>query len=643
MTVKADAHGAGADREVVLRAARDLRMGQQVPQALALLTQLQVLHPRFSRLHQERGHCYVLQRDAPAAVEALQEAVRLNPTLPKSWDMLAQLYRMLGDHPRAAVAAQHLATLRRLPQEVVAANSLYADGDLAEAETVLRDYLRRHEDNAGAQRLLARISMDQSRLDEAEARLARLLERAPDYHDARLDYAMVLLQQQKHQQARLEAERLLRHDPDNRDYLKQYGAACVGLGAYELVIDLYGRLLAEGSRSRAEAADLYLWRAQALKVAGRRDEAIADYRAALAARPGHGVVWFSLANLKTYRFSDDELADMQAAAAGAKVQDMDLVYLSFAMGKALEDRGEYEASWRHYERGAALRRITSRYRPEVAEACAQRLKQVFTREMFAQRRDWGAPDPAPIFILGLPRSGSTLIEQILASHGRVEGTHELTEMDRYASALFGRDPDGQLPQHPEALLNLTAETARALGERFLAETAVYRRLGRPFFIDKMPNNFWHIGLIHLALPQAKIIDVRREPMACGFSNLKQLFGATNQEFTYSMRDMARHYRVYLDLMRHWDEVLPGRVLRVHYEDVVGDLEGAVRRILDHCGLPFEPACLAFHETQRSVRTPSSEQVRQPLGRGGLAQWKNYAPWLAPLRDELGDALTTYRA
>jgi tetratricopeptide (TPR) repeat protein len=633
---------ASRDRDVLLREGRDLRSRQRVPEALAVLARLQEMHPRFSRLYQERGHCHVLLGDASAAIDALREAVRLNPTLPASWDMLEQLYRMLGDTAQAALAARHLETLRQLPPEVVAANSLYADGDLASAEEVIRVYLRKDGDNVGALRLLARIRTARDAPEEAESLLKSVLERAPDYHAARLDYAMVLSQRQKHLQARREAEHLLEHDPDNRDYLKQYGAACVSLGDHEPVIDLYERLLANQVQSGPEVADLRLWRANALKVTGRQPEAVADYRTSLAARPDHGVAWFGLANLKTYRFTDDEIARMRAAEARPDIQDMDRVYLCFALGKALEDRGDYAASWRHYERGNAVRRAAGRYRPEVAEACAARLKQVFTAEFFAARAGWGVDDQAPIFILGLPRSGSTLIEQILASHSRVEGTQELTEIGRYAGELCGRDPDCGLPVNPEALARLTAEEARSLGERFLAETRTYRRLGRPFFIDKMPNNFWHIGLIQLILPRATIIDVRREPMACCFSNLKQLFGTTNQEFTYGVDDIARHYRTYLDLMRRWDEVLPGRVLRVPYEDVVEDLEGGVRRMLEPCGLPFEPACLAFHETRRSVRTPSSEQVRLPIGREGLDQWRNYAPWLAPLREALGDALTGYR-
>ena len=630
------------ERDALLQQARALRQHGRVAEALAVLARLEAVSPGFSRLYQERGHCHIQLRNTQAAIDALREAVHLNPTLPASWDMLEQLYRLLGETRPAAFAAQQLAVLKALPPEIVVANSLYADGDLAPAEEVIRGYLQKDSGNVGALRLLARMRKDQGDAGEAEALLASVLAQAPDYHAARFDYAMVLLQQQKHGLAGEEAQDLIEREPDNRDYLKAYAAACVGLGDHEPVIDLYERLLADQSASGTEVAELRLFRANALTVTGRQAEAIADYRAALKARPDYGVAWFSLANLKTYRFTDDDVARMQGADARPDLQDMDRVYLSFALGKALEDRKDYAASWSFYDRGNTVRRRLGHYRPDVAEACAVRLKQAFTAEVFAERAAWGAADAAPIFILGLPRSGSTLIEQILASHSAVEGTQELTEIGRYAGALCGLDADCGLPLEPEAVLRLTAAEARALGERFLRETQTYRRLGRPFFIDKMPNNFWHIGLIQLILPQATIIDVRREPMACGFSNLKQLFGTTNQEFTYGVDDIARYYRTYLDLMRHWDEVLPGRVLRVHYEDVVEDLEGHVRRMLDRCGLPFEPGCLAFHENRRSVRTPSAEQVRRPIGREGLAQWQNYAPWLEPLRAALGDAVTDYR-
>jgi tetratricopeptide (TPR) repeat protein len=630
-----------ARRGALLQDAKDLRARRSIREALAVLVRLEALDPGFSRLHEERGACLIQLRDAPGAVAALEHAVRLNSSLPSSWDMLEQLYHMLGDGTRAAVAGRNLALLKQLPVDVVAAGSLFSDGDLWPAEAVIREYVRGDAGNVGALRLLARILMARNAPEEAEPLLQTVLERAPDYHAARLDYAVALLQQQKHGLARAEAARLLEQEPDNRAYLKQYAAACVGLGDHEPVIDIYARLLA--GAEGAEAADLRLWRANALKITGRPDEAIADYRASLVARADNGAAWFSLANLKTYRFGDDEFARMQALEAEPDLQEMDRVYLCFALGKALGDRGEYADSWQCYARGNALRRRTSRYRAEGAEACAVRLQQTFTAEFFAARAGWGADDPAPIFIVGLPRSGSTLIEQILASHSAVEGTQELTEIGRYAGELCGSDTECGLPLRPEALQRLTAADVQALGARFLAETRVHRRLGRPMFIDKMPNNFWHIGLIHLMLPRATIIDMRREPMACCFGNLKQLFGTTNQEFTYGIEDIAQYYRTYLGLMRHWDMVLPGRVLRVHHEHVLADLEGSVRRMLDHCGIAFEPACLAFHETRRSVRTPSSEQVRRPIDPAALTQWRHYAPWLAPLELKLGDALTGYRS
>ena len=319
---------------------------------------------------------------------------------------------------------------------------------------------------------------------------------------------------------------------------------------------------------------------------------------------------------------------------------MDRYHLCFALGKGFEDRGEYEKSWVYYERGNAFKRSESRYRPEVIETNTRKQIEICSREFFIKRLGVGAKSAEPILILGLPRAGSTLLEQILASHSKVEGTQELSDIPRMALGLQGRVPDLNNPRYPGALADMKPEDFLRLGEKYLTDTRVYRT-GKPHFIDKAPNNFRHIGLIHLMLPNAKIIDARREPMACCFSNLKQLF-ASGQEFTYSISDIARYYRTYLDLMQHWDEVLPGKVLRVWHEEVVEDLEGNVRRILDFCGLEFERACVEFYKTERSVRTASSEQVRQPIYREGLDQWKNYEAWLGPLREALGDALLRYR-
>lgn len=631
------------NRETILQAAKEQRERKQFTTALATLAGLEVLHPDFSRLHQERGQCHALLGDTRAAIASLEEAVRLNPTLPASWDMLEQLYRMAGDGAQASAAAQKLEILRQLPREVVVANSLFTDGDLELAEQVLRDYLRQAKTNVGAQRLLARISYDRGALAEADDLLEEALEQAPDYNEARFDLAAVLLHREDYARAQVHAEYLVAADPANRAYLKQYGAACIGLGDYEPIIGLYEKLLAEGTQSADETAELRLWRANALKTTGRSEEAIADYRRSLIAQPDQAVAWFALANLKTYRFSDDEITQMSAAECRPGVPEVDRTYLCFALGKAFEDRSDYERSWRYYERGNAIRYVTSHYRPDPVQRCANELSRHLTRDFFAARADYGLEDASPIFIVGLPRSGSTLLEQILASHSQVEGTQELSEMGRIAAELCESNVESSLPVNIGALRRLSAMDAKALGERYINRTRAYRRTDRPHFIDKMPGNFWHVGLIRLILPNAKIIDVRRDPMACCFSNLKQLYGGSNQEFSYKIEDVSHYYRAYLTVMRHWDRVLPERVFRIHYEDLVDDLEGSVRGLLSHCGLGFEPECLAFYQNRRSVRTPSAEQVRQPIGRQGLDGWRHYEAWLGSLQAALGDAVTRYRA
>ena len=624
------------NRDVLLLMALNLRHLNRVPEALALLQRIEQLHPRFSRLFQERGHCYVLLKDAPKAIEAFLWGVNINPAQPASWSMLQGLYKMTGDAANAAVAAQHVAILKQLPLEVIEATSLFSDGELTPAENIVRGFLLRHGNHVEAMRLLARIGMARDVLDDAELLLAAVLELAPDYRAARHDYAMVLVERHKYLQAREQLEQLPRQEPDNRQFKTLYAAACVGLGEHEKSIALYRELLADAPRM----ADLHLSMAHALKTLGRRDESIASYRAAAAARPNYGDAYWSLANLKTYRFTEEEIGRMRSEETAAQIPLVDRYHLCFALGKAYEDRGEYAESWRYYERGNALKRSESRYRPEILENNTRNQIATCTHEFFAARRGWGVPDRDPIFILGLPRSGSTLLEQILASHSRVEGTQELSDIQRIVLELQGRDSDVDNPRYPGVLPDLASEEFLRFGRKYMADTRAYRT-DKPFFIDKMPNNFRHIGLIHLMLPNARIIDARREPMACCFSNLKQLF-ANGQEFTYSVEDIARYYRTYLELMRHWDAVLPGKVLRVWHEDVVDDLENNVQRILDFCGLEFEAACMEFYKTERSVRTASSEQVRQPIFREGLDQWRNFEPWLGPLKEALGDALHRYR-
>ena len=628
------------NRDVLHLLALGQRQLTRSADALATLEQLERSHPGYSRMYQERGHCYVAMKDAPQAIQAFLQAVAINPALPTSWDMLEGLYRMCGDADNAGRAAAHVAKLKTLPQEVITATGLFSDGDLVAAENMIRAFLKAHGDHIEAMRLLARIGAALEVFDDAELLLEAVLERFPDYSAARYDYAAVLLGRHKYSHALIELDKLLGVDPADRQYRTLRATALVGLGDHARAIALYEDLLRDASPRSPNAGELHLSIAHSLKTLGRHSDAIGEYRAATRERSDFGDAYWSLANLKTYRFTDAELESMRAAEAGPATGLVDRFHLCFALGKAYEDRGEYEGSWEYYQRGNALKRAESRYRPEVIELNTANQKSVCTRKFFEQRLGYGIQSTAPIFVLGLPRSGSTLIEQILASHSAVEGTQELAEIPRYVLELQGRERDFASPRYPAVLAQLPAAEYERFAERYLHDTRVYRT-GRARFVDKMPNNFRHIGFIHLMFPNAKIIDTRREPMACCFGNLKQLF-ARGQEFTYSIEDIARYYRTYLELMEHWDAALPGRVLRVHHEDVVDDIERSVRLILDFCELPFEPACVEFHRTERSIRTASSEQVRQPIFREGLDQWRNFEAWLGPLREALGDALVRYR-
>ena len=618
------------DRDLLYMLAVAQRYQGSIAEALTTLARLEELHPDYPRLHQERGYCHVAQRSAALAIAAFERAVALNPALPGSWKTLQTLYTMAGRRADADTAAAHLAKLASLPTAIVTARSMFADGEIEAAEALVRRYLREHGDHIEGMRLLAQIGMRLDVLDDAELLLESVLQMAPDYRAARYDYAQVLLQRHKHRQAREQIQLLQKAEPESRAYRITQATLSTELGECEQALREY-RLLLEETPDHAE---LHLSMAHTLKTLGRQQEAVESYRRAARIRPDYGDAYWSLANLKTYRFSDAELAAMRAAEAAPRTAAADRFHLCFALGKGLEDRGEYAESFSYYERGNALKKRDVRYRPELIERIARLQTEVCTAEFFAARRNWGCRSDAPIFIVGLPRAGSTLIEQILASHSRVEGTMELSDIPRLAQQLRGRESGGDQPRYPGVLAALPAEDFSRFGERYLADTRLYRS-GKPRFIDKMPNNFRHIGLMHLMLPDARIIDARRGAMACCFSNFKQLF-ASGQEFTYSLEDIARYYRTYVELMAHWERALPGKVLRVQHEELVADFEPQVRRILDFCGLDFEPACLEFHKTSRRVHTASSEQVRRPINTEGLEQWRRFEPWLGPLAQALGE-------
>ncbi|MGC1522269.1 MAG: sulfotransferase [Steroidobacteraceae bacterium] len=617
------------NRDVLYLAAVCLRSLKRIPEALSVLADMERHHPLYSRLFQERGHCLVAMRSAEPAVQAYCRAVTLNPSLPSSWNALQVLYRMMGRHADAESAAAEAAKLATLPPPILSAFAMFADGETQAAEQIVRQYLLSHSDHVESVRLLAQISMKLDAVDEAELLLENLLKRAPDYHAARYEYAIALLARHRHVRAREQMEKLLETDPNNRVYRSSLATICGGLGDYDRALPLYREILAE----TPDDPELLLSTAHALKTLGRTPQAIESYRAAASHRPQYGEAYWSLANLKTYRFTDAEIAQMRTAEEARNIQPADRHHLCFALGKALEDREEYAPSFAYYERGNALKKRECNYRPEPLERNARRQASLCTREFFASRQGVGCPDPSPIFIVGLPRAGSTLIEQILASHSQVEGTMELADIPRLVQDLHGREPAGPTARYPGILAELAAEDFTRMGEQYLRDTRAYRA-GKVFFVDKMPNNFRNLGLIHLILPNAKIIDARREPLACCFSNYKQLF-ASGQQFTYSIEDITRYYRMYVELMAHWEAALPGRILRVQHEDVVEDLEANVRRILAFCGLPFESGCLEFHKTLRTVHSASSEQVRRPLNRDGVDQWRHYEPWLGPLKQALG--------
>jgi tetratricopeptide (TPR) repeat protein len=604
-----------------------LRLSGDDADALAQLGALERIYPSSGLLWQERALCLRSCGKSNAAEAAFRRALELNDALPESWRGLIDLAPTATGTADIRRAAAALAKLRSLPPELLEGSSRLSEGDLEGAETLIRSYLRQHGPHVDGMRLLAQANADRRNYDDAELLLEAILDRKPDYHEVRLELGMVFAQRRRFYPALLQAQSLLQLDPNDRKARMLYANACEGLGKYEEALRVYRALSAEA----ADDPDLEFAIAFALRNAGQAAEAIAGFRAAMRLEHCAGSAFAALADMKTFHFADEDVVVMRRIAADSAAAPQHSP-VCFALGKALEDRGQYEESFRYYERGNALRRASSRYNPAMTERNIALRESLFTTEFFARRRGSGCPCPDPIFIVGMPRAGSTLLEQILASHSQVDGTLELPEIPRLVKQFRPRTADDAV-RYATVIANLSAQELRRLGEIYLEETLPYRQ-GAPFFIDKMPGNFQEVGFIHLILPNARIIDARRNAMACCFSNFKQLFG-NGQEFSYDLRDVGNYYRSYVRMMNHWDKVLAGKVLRVWHESTVNDCEGTVRRILDYLGLAFEQSCLNFYNTRRSVRTVSSEQVRRPIYRDGLEQWRHYEPWLGPLKEALG--------
>jgi tetratricopeptide (TPR) repeat protein len=617
--------------EAELDAAKSLRTSNQLTAALLALQRLEATYSRSGRLQEELGHLYrALGQDA-AALAAYRRAVSYNDTLVESWGALEALCRSAGEISEAQRAAHCLDYMAGLPPAVVTASSLLSEGELQAAETTVRQYLQTHGAHVDAMRILAQLSVKLNVLDDAEILLDNILRMRPDYDNARFEYAYVLAERRRYEPALLEIRRLLDRDPGNPVYRKLYASICDGLGWNDEALRIYAQL----SREMPQDTDLYVSMGRILRTRGATDEAVPLFKTAQGAPGSFALASFALSNVNKYRFSDEEITRMRHAEAVPTATVADRYNLCFALGKALEQRAQYEESFTYYARGNTLKRSEIRPDPESLIQTMLRQPLVCTREFFAARSGVGCLRPDPIFIVGMPRAGSTLLEQILASHSQIDGTLELPDIARLVHQFRNRDPDAP-PRYPAILADLTPEELREMGEIYLQDTRIYRK-GAPFFIDKLPQNFRDIGFIHLILPNARIIDARREAMACCFGNFKQLF-PKGMEFKYTLEDLGRYYRHYVALMEHWERVLPGKILRVQYEDVVNDLEGSVRRMLDFLGLPFEPACLEFYKTPRAVRTMSADQVRRPINREGLDQWRHFEPWLGPLKEALGKAV-----
>ncbi|MCE5233919.1 MAG: sulfotransferase [Mizugakiibacter sp.] len=626
-----------AGHPVALRLLAAARAAQgDVLGALGILEPLAGAQPNWALAHLDLGLALGLSGRGQEAIDALRRAVALKPDLPQAWRALGDHLMAAGEHADADAAyANHVRHSTRDPRLLAAATAL-VENRIPEAEALLREHLKQAPTDVAAIRMLAEVAARLGRNEDALNLLARCLELAPSFHAARLNYALVLHRNNQPEQSLAEVERLLAVDPAHPGYRNLKAVVLCRIGDYEPAIRIYADLLEHYPRN----PKVWMSYGHALKTAGHTQRAIAAYRRSLQLEPSFGEVWWSLANLKTFRFDADDLATMRRQLARTDLGDDDRLHLEFAIGKALEDAGEYEPSFRHYAQGNAIRRAQLHYSADDTRARVRHIRERYTREFFAARAGAGSQARDPIFIVGLPRAGSTLIEQILASHSQVEGTMELPEVTSITRALREQGGvDSDMPYH-DALAALDADALRALGERYLAHTRIQRKTSAPLFIDKMPNNFMHVGLIHLMLPNAKIIDARRHPLACCFSGFKQHF-ARGQSFSYSLEDLGRYYRDYVALMAHFDTVLPGRIHRVFYERMVEDTEGEVRRLLGYCGLPFEESCLRFFENARPVRTASSEQVRRPIYREGVDHWQHYAPWLAPLQSALGSVLERY--
>ncbi|MGK0298792.1 MAG: tetratricopeptide (TPR) repeat protein [Gammaproteobacteria bacterium] len=612
------------DKELLYLLAVALRYQGKFDDALSSLNTLVKIDQDYARAWQEIGHDNRQLKKIADAIQAYEKAISLNPALYASWDVLRDLYKLVERSDLAENAEMEFQRLKELPQELASALSLFHQGRLYKAEQLCRYFLNVNPTHVEGMRLLAGIGIKLHILDDAQFLLESCLEFEPKNPGVRIDYIDVLHRRQKYDLALEQASLLLDRESENQNYKLILANQTFAAGEYDSALELYDEVIASFPNSPA----LYVLYGHALKTVGKSSAAIEAYKKAYELKPDHGDAWWSLANLKTYRFLDKEIEVMERSESNPATMATDQIHLCFALGKAYEDRKIFETSFQYYKKSNEQHLINSQYRAENTSLAVEKQIQVCSEQLMQEKRGFGCDQPDPIFIVGLPRAGSTLLEQILASHSQIDGTMELHNILALAHRLMGRHKKGDNPKYPEVLKNLSAEQLQKFGEEYIRDTRYLRGEGK-FFIDKMPNNFMHLGLIHLILPNAKIIDARREPVACCFSNYKQLFGE-GQEFTYGLIEIGRYYNDYVRLMTHWNKVIPDNIFLVQHETLIQNIEESIRQILDFLELSYEPSCLEFYKTERAIRTPSSEQVRQPVSTSGMDQWKNFEPWLGDL-------------
>ena len=596
------------------------------------LERLLTLSPDMGRAYQELGHLNRDRGSLELAAGYYRQACEMNPALISSWQFLYEYYRDIGKKDASSHALEQLENLKSLPNTLLYINQILYEGKLSEAEKMCRDFLKKDPKNTEAMSILSEIASRLGYLEDAEFLLENAVNFEPNNPELRKKYLIILRKKQKFSKAMIQAEYLCKTFPKNLSYKAQMAIEIMQNGDYEKAIEIFDSILKKAPNDPNTLTS----KGHALKTFGNNIDAIKSYKLAHKAKPDHGEAYFSLANLKTYSFKTSEIALMKNQLENVNLLSKDRVYFHFALAYALEKEGEYEEAFFHLEKGNEIKKINNRYSIKGMKDEIHSQIQICDSNFFSSHGEGGLNKNDPIFILGLPRSGSTLIEQILASHSQIDGTLELPNILSMAHGLRGHDRLSNEGKYPSVLKSLTKDQRKEMGLEYITDTFIHRDKA-PRFTDKMPNNFRHIGLIHLILPNAKIIDARRYPLDCCFSIYKQLF-AQGQEFSYGLEEIGNYYRNYIDLMDHWNRVLPGKILKVNNEDIINDLEGQVKRIIDYLELPFEKECISFYNTKRSVRTASSEQVRKPINKDGVERWKPYSKKLKPLVDCLGEEL-----